>query len=312
MKKYQIADFIFGIHMEESLEIPENFKKFLIDTDEEVQVEYFLEIVDKLPELDGECVSQRIDLKVYKKDDLEYRRMNFMGMEESYGQYEEISQDQVKLYLKREFVHMINVDTVFVSLFAMEKRMLAKDAMVLHCSVLKVKSGVILFSGPSGIGKSTQAGLWMKYRKARVINGDRTLLKKENGRCLAAEDNEIEITAGIDKMGAGQYTYPVFSSLKEWKGEADVIVDFSAAAAVDELLDFCEETKMPVVLCTTGLSDSQIRRAEEVSKSAAIVRSANMSLGVNLLLKLVAEAAKVLAGAHIIIQLMIENSVIVV
>ena len=37
MKKYQIADFIFGIHMEESLEIPENFKKFLIDTDEEVQ-----------------------------------------------------------------------------------------------------------------------------------------------------------------------------------------------------------------------------------------------------------------------------------
>lgn len=185
MKKYQIADFIFGIHMEESLEIPENFKKFVIDTDEEVQVEYFLEVVDKLPELDGECVSQRIDLKVYKKDNLEYRRMNFMGMEESYGQYEEISQNQVKLYLKREFVHMINVDTVFVSLFAMEKRMLAKDAMVLHCSVLKVKSGVILFSGPSGIGKSTQAGLWTKYRKARVINGDRTLLKKENGRWMS-------------------------------------------------------------------------------------------------------------------------------
>ena len=165
--------------------IPENFKKFVIDTDEEVQVEYFLEVVDKLPELDGECVSQRIDLKVYKKDNLEYRRMNFMGMEESYGQYEEISQDQVKLYLKREFVHMINVDTVFVSLFAMEKRMLAKDAMVLHCSVLKVRSGVILFSGPSGIGKSTQAGLWTKYRKARVINGDRTLLKKENGRWMS-------------------------------------------------------------------------------------------------------------------------------
>ena len=127
----------------------------------------------------------KIDLKVYRKDDLEYRRMNFMGMEESYGQYEEISQDQVKLYLKREFVHMINVDTVFVSLFAMEKRMLAKDAMVLHCSVLKVRSGVILFSGPSGIGKSTQAGLWTKYRKARVINGDRTLLKKENGRWMS-------------------------------------------------------------------------------------------------------------------------------
>ncbi len=96
-----------------------------------------LRLVDKLPELDGECVSQRIDLKVYKKDNLEYRRMNFMGMEESYGQYEEISQDQVKLYLKREFVHMINVDTVFVSLFAMEKRMLQR--MRWYCIVLYSK-----------------------------------------------------------------------------------------------------------------------------------------------------------------------------
>ncbi len=156
----------------------------MIDTDEEVQVEYFLEIVDKLPELDGECVSQRIDLKVYKKDNLEYRRMNFMGMEESYGQYEEISQDQVKLYLKREFVHMINVDTVFVSLFAMEKRMLAKDAMVLHCSVLKVKSGVILLADHVELVSQRRQDYGMKYRKARVINGDRTLLKKENGRWM--------------------------------------------------------------------------------------------------------------------------------
>lgn len=116
--------------------------------------------------MDGECVSQRIDLKVYKKDNLEYRRMNFMGMEESYGQYEEISQNQVKLYLKREFVHMINVDTVFVSLFAMEKECWQR-MMVLHCSVLKVKSGVILFSGPSGIGKSTQAGLWTEVSEGK-------------------------------------------------------------------------------------------------------------------------------------------------
>ena len=57
MKKYQIADFIFGIHMDEALEIPENFKKFEIDTEEEVQVYYFLEVVDELPELDGKWMS---------------------------------------------------------------------------------------------------------------------------------------------------------------------------------------------------------------------------------------------------------------
>ena len=109
-------------------------------------MEYFLEIVDKLPELDGECVSQRIDLKVYKKDNLEYRRMNFMGMEESYGQYEEISQDQVKLYLKREFVHMINVDTVFVSLFCDGKKNVGKgcDGIALFCTQSEIRSDLIL------------------------------------------------------------------------------------------------------------------------------------------------------------------------
>lgn len=185
MRKYQIADFIFGICMDESLEIPENFKKFEVNTEDEINAQYDLEIVDKLPELEGKCVSERIDLKVYQNGSLENRRMNFMGMEESYGQYEEISQNHMKLYLKQEFVHMINVDTVFVSLFAMEKKMLMQDAMVLHCSVMKVDNGVILFSGPSGIGKSTQARLWEKNRGARVINGDRTLLKVRDDRWMS-------------------------------------------------------------------------------------------------------------------------------
>lgn len=185
MKKYQIADFIFGVCMDETLEIPENFKKFEVDTEEEVDVQYDLQIVDKLPELEGKCVSERIDLKVYQNGSLENRRMNFMGMEESYGQYEEISKNHIKMYLKRKFMHMINVDTVFVSLFSMEKRMIMKDAMVLHCSVLKVDDGVILFSGPSGIGKSTQARLWEKNCGARVINGDRTLLKVEDDQWMS-------------------------------------------------------------------------------------------------------------------------------
>lgn len=180
MKKYQIADFIFELHMDESLNIPDNFKKFETSQDKEAEARYDLMIVDELPPLKGECISKRKDIKVYKDGEREIRRMNFVGMEESYGQYEEISKDLMKLYLKREFVHMINVDTVFVSLFSLEKRMVLKDAMVLHCCALKTGDGVILFSGPSGIGKSTQARLWEKYRDARVINGDRTLLKIED------------------------------------------------------------------------------------------------------------------------------------
>lgn len=181
MKKYQIADFVFELHMDESLQIPDNFRKFEVDSHRKSQARYDLLIVDELPDLKGDCISERKDLKVYKDGERESRRMNFIGMEEAYGQYEELSKDYMKLYLKREFVHMINVDTVFVSLFSLEKRMLLKDAMVFHCSVLKVGDGVILFSGPSGIGKSTQTRLWEKYRDTRVINGDRTLLKVEDG-----------------------------------------------------------------------------------------------------------------------------------
>lgn len=59
--------------------------------------------------------------------------------------------------------------------------------------------------------------------------------------------------------------YPVFKSLDECP-EADVIIDFSTAKAVDGLLDYCETKKVPVVLCTTGLSEDQLNHVKEASK----------------------------------------------
>ena len=60
----------------------------------------------------------------------------------------------------------------------------------------------------------------------------------------------------------------------------DVVIDFSNAGAVDGLLDYCVDKKLPVVLCTTGLSEEQLRKVDEASKEIAILKSANMSLGV--------------------------------
>ena len=76
-----------------------------------------------------------------------------------------------------------------------------------------------------------------------------------------------------------------------------MVVDFSNAGAVDALLDYCVEKKLPVVLCTTGLSEEQLNKVAEASKEIAVLKSANMSLGINLLLKLLQDAAKVLAPA---------------
>lgn len=120
---------------------------------------------------------------------------------------------------------------------------------------------------------------------------------------LVKDMDDIEIVAGIDISDKGENAYPVFSSLEACTVEADVIVDFASAKAVDGLLDYCERTKTPVVLCTTGLTQGQLEKAAFVSKSVAVLRSANMSLGVNTLLKLVQDAAKVLAGAGFDIEI---------
>ena len=85
--------------------------------------------------------------------------------------------------------------------------------------------------------------------------------------------------------------------------DVDVVIDFSNAGAVDELLDYCVKKSLPVVLCTTGLSDEQLKKVDECSEKIAVLKSANMSMGINLLLKLLKDAAKVLAPAGYDIEL---------
>ena len=114
---------------------------------------------------------------------------------------------------------------------------------------------------------------------------------------LVERDEEAKIVAGIDLNTEAKNGYPVFASLEDCDVEADVVIDFASAKAVDHLLDYCETRRMPVGLCTTGLSEAQVERVSQVAKETAVLRSANMSLGINLLLKLVKEAAAVLAAS---------------
>ena len=112
---------------------------------------------------------------------------------------------------------------------------------------------------------------------------------------LVEEDDNIQIVAGIDAYTGVANEYPVFASIKECDVKADAIIDFSVTAAVDDLLDYAVSTKTPVVVCTTGLSARQLEKINEASKSVAILRSANMSLGINTLMKLLRIATDVLA-----------------
>ena len=120
---------------------------------------------------------------------------------------------------------------------------------------------------------------------------------------LVAADAELEMVAGIDPVDDGHNAYPVFSDITECDVEADVLIDFSTAKVVDKLLDYCVAKKLPCVLCTTGLSEEQLAKVAEASKEVAILKSANMSLGINLLLKMLKEAAGVLAPAGFDIEI---------
>lgn len=120
---------------------------------------------------------------------------------------------------------------------------------------------------------------------------------------LAKDMEDLEIVAGIDLNDRIPNDFPVFTSLEACDVEADVIVDFSSAKAVDQLLDYCAGHQMPVVVCTTGLSEEQVKKVSETAESTAVLRSANMSLGVNTLLKLLQDAAKVLAPAGFDIEI---------
>lgn len=117
------------------------------------------------------------------------------------------------------------------------------------------------------------------------------------GRAVTAQcqnDPQIELVAGFDVLGQSSGEFPVFSNPALCELPADVLIDFSNPAALNGLLDYARRTRTPLVLCTTGYSQEQVAQIDKAAKELPIFRSANMSLGINVLLTLVKKAAAVL------------------
>jgi len=111
---------------------------------------------------------------------------------------------------------------------------------------------------------------------------------------LVKNDENIEVVAGFDINTSAENGFPVFASPSEFTGDADVIIDFSHPACLESVLDYAVSKKIAVVVATTGLSDEQKSYMAKASEETAVFFSANMSIGVNLLIELVQQAAKVL------------------
>ncbi len=137
----------------------------------------------------------------------------------------------------------------------------------------------------------------------------RVILNGCNGRMgkmiteIVSADSDAEIVAGVDIFDEGKNDYPVFDDISSLEISGDVIIDFSLPSGTDALLKYAVSKSLPVVLCTTGLSEEQLIRVKEASGKIAILRSANMSFGVNLLMKVLKEVSPLFAEAGFDIEI---------
>lgn len=163
------------------MEIPENLRLFeREDNTEEAQYFYEILMTEQLPELPGKVIARRRDLLVShpnpKQPDLEARKIGIKSNGQFYALYLEEDACHSKAWVKQSQIFSMKIDVFFDSLLALERRMISRNAIVLHSAYLKNGNTAILFSAPSGVGKSTQASLWEKYRGGQTMNGDRSLL----------------------------------------------------------------------------------------------------------------------------------------
>lgn len=120
---------------------------------------------------------------------------------------------------------------------------------------------------------------------------------------IMPEHSDIELVAGVDRNLTLQNAYPVYQDIAECTQDVDVIIDFSTAKAVRPLLSYALDKQIPVVVCTTGLDSEDIHSLSEASKSIPVFFSANMSLGVNLLINLAKRATQILADSGFDIEI---------
>ncbi len=130
-----------------------------------------------------------------------------------------------------------------------------------------------------------------------IINGYSGSMGKVLTKCVN-EDSELQLVCGAsrDELDVPFKTYLKMSDVEE---TANVIIDFSHHSTINDVLDYAIKTKTPLVIATTGFNEEELGKIKEASSIIPIFHSSNMSLGVNVLVKLVKEAAKALNGFDI-------------
>ena len=114
---------------------------------------------------------------------------------------------------------------------------------------------------------------------------------------MVKQDDECTIVAGIDIVDNRDNGYPVYTKLADCDVEADAIIDFTSATDFESRMDYAVDKQIPIIECSTGLSEEQMDYLKKASEKVAVLKSANMSLGINTLMDLLQTAIKKLAPA---------------
>lgn len=184
-QNFQIGAFCFRIIADDAIPVPDNFMKFTADSASIPVYTYHLYVEEKLPEPTGRLIAERPNLKVYQTAAGEERYLSDFTPDRFWGYFCEVSDSQADITILQKELPLLHYDTYFASLFMLEKQMILRDSLILHSAYIVYRDEAILFSAPSQTGKSTQAALWEKYRSSFTVNGDRSLLRKINGRWYA-------------------------------------------------------------------------------------------------------------------------------
>ena len=154
---------------------------------------------------------------------------------------------------------------------------------------------------PGGIGSSRAFAVTTENEETKMTD---IIIQGIGGRMghalceMIANRSDCRVVAGIDQQDGEQNGIPVYDSLEKLDGKGDVIIDFSAPAAVEKALTYCEAHKMPIVVCTTGLSEELQLKVVQLSRIVPVFKSANMSIGINLLSELCKRASAILGADY--------------
>ena len=181
---YRLADFTFEL-AQPPLPVPAHFRIFQVQTGAP-DYRFTLETAESLSWDRTDFQVRKDQLSIAIEDGLETRYLCLPGSDRPYAVSRELDEGHSLVTVSRADLDLLRFDTLFCSLLSLERRLHHRGCYVLHSAFTVYKGEAILFTAPSGVGKSTQAGLWEQYQGAQVINGDRSLLQFREGQLYAS------------------------------------------------------------------------------------------------------------------------------